>query len=201
MRQWAAGGSSKRGLSSTSTLIPLTVPEVRRWVLALREAEERRSFRLGWSQWRRAHQAVAARCHAAQRAQRMRRQERARPRRTGAVAIAAVVVGRALTDTEWQRIWPLLPPQRPPSGRPRHDHRTVLNGIVSVLRSGASWREMPQEYGKSTASGRLRTSAIGSGVTTGAGRASWQPWIFQRRPVPHLREWPSVTVGTAKPVD
>jgi transposase len=24
----------------------------------------------------------------------------------------------------------------------------VLNGILSVLRSGASWREMPREYGK-----------------------------------------------------
>jgi transposase len=57
-------------------------------------------------------------------------------------------VGRPLTDAEWQRIVPLLPSQRPPIGRPRHDHRTVLNGILSVLRSGASWREMPHEYGK-----------------------------------------------------
>jgi DDE superfamily endonuclease len=48
---------------------------------------------------------------------------------------------------------------------------------------------------RSTASGRLRTSAIGSGVRTGAGRTSWRPWTFQRRPAPHLREWRSVTVG------
>jgi hypothetical protein len=30
-------------------------------------AEEEREFRLGWSLWRRAHQAVARRCHSANR--------------------------------------------------------------------------------------------------------------------------------------
>jgi len=34
------------------------------------------------------------------------------------------------------------------TGRPRHDHRTVLTGILWVIRSGASWRAMPREYGK-----------------------------------------------------
>jgi hypothetical protein len=43
------------------------VPEVRRLVLAMGEAAERRAFRLGWSRWRRAHQAAAAHCHAATR--------------------------------------------------------------------------------------------------------------------------------------
>jgi transposase len=62
--------------------------------------------------------------------------------------VAPVEVGRPLTDVEWHRIFSLLPPQRPPVGRPRHDHRTVLNGILAVLCSGTSWREMPQEYGK-----------------------------------------------------
>src|SRR5215213_7381490 len=57
-RTWAKGGADP-------SLIPLTVPEVRRLVLAMGEVAERRSFRLGWSRWRRAHQAVAARCHAA----------------------------------------------------------------------------------------------------------------------------------------
>ncbi len=70
-------------------MIPLTVPEVRRLVLAMGEAAERRPFRLAWSRWRRVHQAVAAR-----------------------------------------------------------DHRIVLGGILWVVRSGASWRAMPGEYGK-----------------------------------------------------
>jgi transposase len=41
----------------------------------------------------------------------------------------------------------MLPPPQPTTGRPRHDHRTVLTGILWVVRSGASWRAMPQEYG------------------------------------------------------
>ncbi len=117
------------------------MPEVRRLVLAMDEAAEQRPFRLGWSRWRRAHQAVAARCHAAQHALR---------RATAPVARAAPPPAAAeaeLTDAEWCRIQPLLPPQKPTTGRPRHDHRTVRAGILWVVRSDASWRAMPTEYG------------------------------------------------------
>jgi len=79
----------------------------------------------------------------------------ARPRSSGAdppeareAPVAPALVHRPLTDAEWQRVLPVLPPQRPPIGRPRHDHRTILTGILSVLLSGTSWREMPREYGK-----------------------------------------------------
>jgi hypothetical protein len=116
-------------------LIPLTVPEVRRRVRALGEAGERRSVRRGWSRWRRAHQAVAARCHAARRAVRRAMQ-----------AAARGAAGR--TDAEWRRVEPLLPPPPPTRGRPRHDHRTVLGGIRGVVRSNASWRAIPVECGK-----------------------------------------------------
>jgi transposase len=54
---------------------------------------------------------------------------------------------RSLTDAEWERIRPLLPPQMPATGRLRHEHRTVLNGNLSVIGTELSWREMPQEYG------------------------------------------------------
>lgn len=53
-----------------------------------------------------------------------------------------------LTAGEWAAVRGLLPPQRPPVGRPRHDHRTVLGGIVWVVRTRASWRDMPREFGK-----------------------------------------------------
>ena len=43
---------------------------------------------------------------------------------------------------------PLLPLQRGGTGRPPNDHRTVLGGILWVARTGSSWREMPEEYGK-----------------------------------------------------
>ncbi len=53
-----------------------------------------------------------------------------------------------MTEAEWELVRDLLPPQRPRTGRPRHDHRAVLGGILSVVRTDASWREMPEEFGK-----------------------------------------------------
>jgi len=118
------------------------VPETRRLVLAMAGDEKRRVHRLAWSRWRRAHQAVAARCHAAYRAVRQEKGDSVR------VVPPLPLAHRALSDAEWERIQPLLPPQKPATGRPRHDHRTVLNGILAVVGSELSWREMPQEYGK-----------------------------------------------------
>ena len=54
----------------------------------------------------------------------------------------------ALTDAEWERVRLVLPPQRPWMGRPRHDHRTILSGILTVVGTDLSWREIPEEYGK-----------------------------------------------------
>jgi transposase len=54
-----------------------------------------------------------------------------------------------LTNAEWERLAPLLPPQKPAVGRPAHDHRRILNGMFWVLRTGAPWRDLPEEkYGK-----------------------------------------------------
>ena len=54
---------------------------------------------------------------------------------------------RDMTDEQWERLRPLLPPQRPATGRPAHDHRRILNGIVFILRTGAPWRDLPERYG------------------------------------------------------
>ena len=129
-------------------MIPLTVPEVRRLVLAMAGSVEERDFRLGWSVWRRAHQAVAARCKKASRAARatLRREgsseDHAEPK-----VITLTPEEARLTDAEWERVHPLLPPQRGRVGRPPNDHRQVLGGILWVVGTGCSWREMPEEYG------------------------------------------------------
>ncbi len=123
-------------------LLPLTVPEVRRLVLALAESVERRAFRLTWSWWRRKHQLTAARCRAA------RRPSGRTPPCAESGASLPAVPGATLTDAEWAVARPLLPPQRPAMGRPRHDHRTILGGIVWILRRQASWRALPAECGK-----------------------------------------------------
>jgi transposase len=53
-----------------------------------------------------------------------------------------------LTDKQWERLEPLLPPQKPRTGRPNLDHRQVINGILWILRTGAPWRDLPERYGK-----------------------------------------------------
>jgi hypothetical protein len=119
------------------------VPEARKLVLAAAAPEGRRGFLLGWSAWRRAHQAVATRCRAAKRA------ARHAFGREGPPETATIAPEEArLTDEQWALVRPLLPPQRGGIGRPPNEHRAVLGGILWVARTSSSWREMPQKYGK-----------------------------------------------------
>ena len=124
-----------------SDLIPLTVPEVRRLLLALNEPSGRFGFRLRWSTWRRHHQAVAQRCHTARRARLHP------PAATPPPEAGTLMTNPELTDDQWTRVSPLLPLQRPPIGRPPEDHRTILAGMLSVVRTGATWRELPPTFG------------------------------------------------------
>src|SRR5215831_20049212 len=50
-----------------------------------------------------------------------------------------------LSDEEWTAIKPMLPNK--PRGVPRVNDRRVLNGIFWVLRSGAPWRDLPNNFG------------------------------------------------------
>ena len=52
-----------------------------------------------------------------------------------------------LSNDKWEKLQPLLPPQKPATGRPAHDHRAILNGILWILRTGAPWRDLPERYG------------------------------------------------------
>src|SRR3954453_16618506 len=52
-----------------------------------------------------------------------------------------------LTDKQWERLEPHLPPKKPKRGRPNTDHRRILNGILWIDRTGAPWRDLPERYG------------------------------------------------------
>lgn len=52
-----------------------------------------------------------------------------------------------LTDDFWGRLGPDLPLEKPATGRPNHDHRTIIKGIVWILRAGAPWRDLPERSG------------------------------------------------------
>jgi transposase len=53
-----------------------------------------------------------------------------------------------ISDDLWQRLEPYVRPQRKdPRGRPNADTRRILNGVLWILRTGAPWRDLPDEFG------------------------------------------------------
>ena len=51
-----------------------------------------------------------------------------------------------LSDSQWDLIKGLFPKQG--RGGKWSCHRTMLNGMIWILRSGAPWRDLPPRYGK-----------------------------------------------------
>jgi transposase len=54
-----------------------------------------------------------------------------------------------LTDEQWAILEPLIPPPVRRADRrgrpPEHDDRAVLNGVLWILRTGASWADLPDQ--------------------------------------------------------
>jgi transposase len=57
-------------------------------------------------------------------------------------------IRKFLTDEQWAKIAPFLPPEKPGSkgGRPQAPNREVLEGILWILRTGARWQDLPPQY-------------------------------------------------------
>lgn len=139
-------------------------------IRAMSDTEEQRNFKFGWSLWRRAHQAVAKRCHKkshkksheTKHASQYAARKEPGPTLAGIAPESSIVRSHKeaglLTDAEFERVRELLPVQEPGDGRPRRDDRQVLSGILWVMETGASWRELPEaRFGpNSTAHGRYR---------------------------------------------
>jgi transposase/heme-degrading monooxygenase HmoA len=70
-----------------------------------------------------------------------------------------------LTDEQWERIRPLLPPtvQRR-VGRPRANDRRALDGVLYVLRNDCRWRDLPRNYSSPVTCWRRFSEWEASGV-------------------------------------
>jgi transposase len=53
-----------------------------------------------------------------------------------------------LSQTQWERIAPLLPGKVSDPGRTAVDNRLFVNAVLWVLRSGAHWCDLPERYGR-----------------------------------------------------
>jgi transposase len=50
-----------------------------------------------------------------------------------------------LTDEEWARVAPLIPPAKRGGRKREVDERAVVNGIMYVLSTGCQWRYIPKD--------------------------------------------------------
>ena len=53
-----------------------------------------------------------------------------------------------MSDAEWAFFEPFLRAVRQRNGRKPVDHRRVLDGVFWIARTGAPWRDLPEEFGK-----------------------------------------------------
>ncbi len=132
------------------------MPEVRRLLCLLTLPAEDRSFHLHWSWWRRTHQAVARRGHIARRARGQPEPNRRCPVPVAQAPTLAPPSGfpcphaaqlLELTDTHWAQVQALLPAPTG-RGRPARHQRRILTGLLWLHQTGASWRDLPECYGR-----------------------------------------------------
>ena len=54
---------------------------------------------------------------------------------------------RILSDSQWERVAPLLPGKDNDPGRTARDNRDFLEAVLWIARTGAPWRDLPAEFG------------------------------------------------------
>ena len=104
---------------------------MRRLLRAVGEPEQQQARRLRWSHFRRQHQARAQRFHVLRRA---RQAPLVSPDPPAPLRLLGLP---ARTSEHWEELQPLLPPQKPQTGRPAVDHRLIVEGMLWVVRTGS----------------------------------------------------------------
>lgn len=73
---------------------------------------------------------------------------------------------RRIPDDVWNEVKHILPKEKQPEtvGRPAVSYRTVLDGILFVLRTGCQWKMLPKEYGSGSTCHRRFQQWVDTGV-------------------------------------
>jgi transposase len=82
------------------------------------------------------------------------------------------------TDDEWAYFESFLIRR---GGRPPRDHRRVLDAVFWLMRTGAPWRDLPDEFGNWNSIFRQFRRGADSGIWCYLGGAR-RKWIVRRRP-------------------
>ena len=61
----------------------------------------------------------------------------------------ASFIRRYLTNARWERIEMLCPGKEGDKGRLGEDNRRFVEGVLWINRTGAPWRDLPDEFGNS----------------------------------------------------
>jgi Putative transposase of IS4/5 family (DUF4096) len=124
------------------------VPEIRRLLHLLEQDAMQAAFHRHWARWRRAHQWQARQAQVRRRTRQVVTASSAAAVSLDLLPAPTCIAGLPrLTPSRWERIARLLPPQRPPTGRPASDYRQMLEGMLWVMAAGTAWRQMPNACG------------------------------------------------------
>ena len=57
------------------------------------------------------------------------------------------MIRRGLSDAQWLRIERRIPGKKGDKGRTGQDNRLFVDAVLWMLRTGAPWRDLPEEFG------------------------------------------------------
>jgi len=73
---------------------------------------------------------------------------------------------RHIPDSVWNEVKDILPEEKPSKtvGRPAVSFRTVMDGILYILRTGCQWKMLPREYGSGSTCHRRFQEWVSLGI-------------------------------------